>query len=545
MNNIEFLQVGKIFPPIEEAKRIGNISEYNLMYDGNTHASEEKHFKDALKKSNALAILMGWETYVSEEVNYFQLTSVKTADFCCGEIPDIKATKQSETDAKRRVTNDVKQAIVDEIRRVTEFDTKNHDTWVDVSKYGEVYWRIYKREKDGKNTFTMQNPAFVFRIADETDVYETKNYVIAWITDGGTRLKAQVHGVGYYDTVEFEIRYEDILSNVIKGQSRYEISNEPNGKADLYQLIYDRYTDEIFRYSPYRIIAEVPNSRKREKTGLDDFAIIPLFNITNSTHENGTSDYDRISSFVARMQATTEKIGFMFDRYTAPTMYGDYSLQNSIGEALEVGKMYFMNPDGLVPGFLQPDIGRLEEYFKDIERDKANIKEFSEMGAALLSDTTISNVSEETMKATFVSALKKAERLTTRNENAFKKLFHLLSMVGYDEVIEEDEISITWYDGLPNSEEKDVNIAKAKIELGISSRKYEYTNRFNHTEAEFDEMWEDYLQEQADISAYSMGAASNLFGGNENGSDSDNETQETGEELPTQSVETPSEEETQ
>ena len=60
MTNLEFLKAGQIFPPLSEAKRIGACADYDLMFDGNTYAVEEKHFKETLKNLNKLATLLGW-----------------------------------------------------------------------------------------------------------------------------------------------------------------------------------------------------------------------------------------------------------------------------------------------------------------------------------------------------------------------------------------------------------------------------------------------------------------------------------------------------
>ena len=140
MKNLDFLKAGQMFPPLEEAKRVGACIDYDLMYDGNTYAVEEKHFRQTLNNLNKLACLLGWtSSYVAVEYNYFQLCSIKTADFVCGEIPDIVSNASDGKEKKRQ------QEIIDTIRKETKFDIKHYDAWVDVSRYGESYLRIYAK----------------------------------------------------------------------------------------------------------------------------------------------------------------------------------------------------------------------------------------------------------------------------------------------------------------------------------------------------------------------------------------------------------------
>lgn len=508
MTNLDFLNAGQIFPPLSEAKRIGACAEYNLMFDGNSYAVEERHFKETLKNLNKLAVLLGWtKSYIAVEYNYFKLLSKKTADFVCGEIPDIIATNADEAVRQKE------QAVLDEIRTATNFDTKHYDAWLDASKYGEEYFRVYGSKREalkGKNTFTLQNPAMIIRVTDEEDDYEVKNYVVAWLSDNCKILKVQIHYKGYYIARKYEIelcRGGEPFAN----QKRYENAYVENNKSDLYSLVHDRYTDEIFRCTFYKIKGQIEED-ETVKTQLDDFAIVPIIGIMDSERNHGVSDYDDIDSIVASMQRTMAQVQMVFDKYTTPTAYGAVDMlthDEDGGYMMEIGKFLGIPEGGVVPGFLEPDLSKLEYYFRQLEFNAARIKELSEMGAAFTSDTSVGNVAVETMKATYTSALKKAERLTTKNTDNIKRLFHLISQVGYDCVVPIEDINITWYDGLPNDEEKDVRVANLKVQSGLSNRKAEYQNRFNGTEEGFDNMWTQLLQEENDIN--SVKAVGGLF----------------------------------
>ena len=509
MKNLDFLNAGKIFPPLEEAKRIGACADYDLMFDGNTYAVEEKHFKQTLNNLNKLALLLGWtKSYVGVEYNYFKLCSKKTADFICGEIPDITA---SNTDDK---VKQQEQAVIDEIRNSVKFDLKHYDAWLDVSKYGESYLRVYSR--NNKNTFTLQHPAMIIRVVDEEDDYEIKNYVVAWITNNATVLKVQIHEKGFYTEREYSIAPAIIAD--LATQRRYESANANNRKSDIFTLLRDRYTDEVFRCTAYKIKAQLGED-KRIETYLDDFAIIPLSGIQDAAREHGVSDYDDFDSIVASIQRTMTQVQMVFDKYTTPTAYCAEEALNYMEErgesALEIGKAFIVPDGGTPPGFLEPDLTKLEYYFRQLEFNVARIKELSEMGAALNCETSGGNIAVETMKATYTSAIKKAERLTTKNTDSIKQLFHLISLNGYDCPVPVEDIQITWYDGLPNDEEKDVRVAAMKVQGGFTNRKQEFVNRFNHTEEAFDDMWTQLLQEENDFNATrAVGGMFNPFGGN-------------------------------
>ena len=516
MTNLDFLKAGQIFPPLDEAKRIGACADYDLMYDGNTYAVEERHFKETLKNLNKLALLLGWtESYVAVEYNYFKLCSKKTADFVCGEIPDITVSNKDDAVRERE------QAVIDEIRKTAKFDLKHYDAWLDVSKYGESYLRVYSR--NGKNTFTLQHPAMIIRIVDEEDDYEVKNYVVAWITDNASVLKVQIHSKGSYIQREYSIT--PALVADLYGQRRYESANANNRKSDMFTLLRDKYTDEVFRCNAYKIKEQIGEDKK-VLTCLDDFAIVPLSGIQDAAREHGVSDYDDFDSIVASIQRTMAQVQMVFDKYTTPTAYcAEEALRymDERGESvLEIGKAFVVPDGGTPPGFLEPDLTKLEYYFRQLEFNVGRIEELSEMGAALNCDTSGGNIAVETMKATYTSALKKAERLTTKNTDNVKRLLHLISMVGYDCAVPVEDIQITWYDGLPNDEEKDVRVATMKVQGGFTSRKDEYINRFNQTEQAFDDMWTQLLQEENDMnSTRAVGGMFNPFetGKEEGGAD--------------------------
>ena len=523
MTDLSFLSIGKAFPPIEEAKRIAECTENELLFEGNSHAAETKHFRETLSNLNKLALKLGWtDSYLAVELNFFKFMSKKTMDFVCGEYPDITVSSNSR---KSKGEKSPKQEIIDEIRKNTQFDEKHGDTWIKVPMYGSCPWRIYR---DGEHdTFTLVQPQNFFKIVSPEDPYKVTQYVITNLAyDEKVKkvvLTAQIHEKGKYTTRKFLCKpFVGIPDSKINGVRYVQYPMYNTQKANIYTMMLDRLTDEIFRWSPVVIEQEILEEKKEDTTGLDDFAIIEINNIKKSDGVYSACDYADVESIVAAQQRVLTEVQLIFDKYTVPTGFGDVEMVNfdeKVGENFfEIGKWYGIPRDGVKPEFLQPDISRLEVYFRKLEYLDKQLQILSEFGGVMGAGTVPSGIAVDTMKSMYTSELKKAERLTTRNTDKVKKLFSLLSK-SYGTAIPEDEICVTWYDGLPNSEQADITISEMKIRNHLTSRREELRTRYNKTEEEIDDIMEEVMQEQSDFSTYNavsggMGGFGSFGGGN-------------------------------
>ena len=518
MTDLSFLSIGKAFPPIEEAKRIAECTENELLFEGNSHAAETKHFRETLSNLNKLALKLGWtDSYLAVELNFFKFMSKKTMDFVCGEYPDITVSGNNK---KRKEKKNPKQEIINEIRKNTQFDEKHGDTWIKVPMYGSCPWRIYR---DGDHdTFTLVQPQNFFKIVSPEDPYKVTQYVITNLAyDEKVKkviLTAQIHEKGQFKTRRFYCKpFSGFPAGKINGLRYAQQAMYNTEKANIYTLILDRLTDEIFRWSPVTIEQEITKNPVPTPTNLDDFAIIEINNIKNSDGVYSACDYADVESIVAAQQRVLTEVQLIFDKYTVPTGFGDVDMMNfddKVGENFfEIGKWYGIPRDGVKPEFIQPDISRLEVYFRKLEYLDKQLQILSEFGGVMGSGTVPSGIAVDTMKSMYTSELKKAERLTTRNTDKIKKLFSLLSK-SYGTAISEDEISVTWYDGLPNSEQADITISEMKIRNHLTSRREELRTRYNKTEEEIDDIMEEVMQEQSDFSTYNaVGGGFGGFGG--------------------------------
>lgn len=525
MTDLSFLEIGKAFPPIEEAKRIAECIENELLFEGNSHAAETKHFRETLSNLNKLALKLGWtDSYLAVELNFFKFMSKKTMDFVCGEYPDITVSSDS---GKKKGTKNPKQEIIDTIRKNTQFDEKHGDTWIKVPMYGSCPWRIYR---DGDHdTFTLVKPQNFFKVVSPEDPYKVTQYVITNLAYDEEKKKviltAQIHEKGQFTTRQFYCKpFSGFPAGKINGLRYVQQAMYNTEKANIYTLILDRLTDEIFRWSPVVIEQEITQTSTPTPTNLDDFAIIEINNIKNADGVYSACDYADVESIVAAQQRVLTEVQLIFDKYTVPTGYGDSDMlafDERVGENFfEIGKWYGIPQGGVIPGFIQPDISRLEVYFRKLEYLDKQLQILSEFGGVMSAGVVPSGIAVDTMKSMYTSELKKAERLTTRNTDKLKKLFSLLSK-SYGTLIPEDEISVTWYDGLPNSEQADITISEMKIRNHLTSRREELRTRYNKTEEEIDDIMEEVMQEQSDFATYNaMGGGFGGFGSFGDGNDS-------------------------
>ena len=105
--------------------------------------------------------------------------SVKTADLCCNEEPTIKSDKK-----------DV-QNIIDDILDTTNLTTTIlYETVIDISRYGDAVWRIYKNE-EGKGDITIWDPKEWFPIVSIDKPKKIVNHVLAWKVYKGRNMHGE------------------------------------------------------------------------------------------------------------------------------------------------------------------------------------------------------------------------------------------------------------------------------------------------------------------------------------------------------------------
>lgn len=329
--------------------------------------------------------------------NYQQLLSKKTADFICGTPPAIET--ESNTD---KLTN---------ILGSQNWNVLLYEAFIDVSRYGNAVVKI-----KGKS-MTAVSPAFWFPVVDPTDLKVITHHVIAYPTNPDkegkmTRLYAEIHQPGKVTMQIFTLTAENRIGVLLE--------------------------------------------EKEEPTGLNDFAVQILTNVTHSGSLFGIDDYAIVNSLVEKLMWRLHCVDNILDKHSEPSLSGPESALSYDEKFkryyLDLGK-YFKRSSNDDPDlkYLTWD-GNLSSAFDEIELLFKQIYILSEMGQAFTEGDDAGSASSGTaLKLRLVSPRVKAARLVGINENTVKKLICLIAQINSIS-IDCDKLTLHWSDGLPVDE---------------------------------------------------------------------------------------------
>ena len=179
--NLEWLEPGKMFPPPIELPRISRYRQNARLFDGDHFADPQFRSRNPLEQydepinlylkcAERISKVVGnFDDIISFPVllNYQRLLTLKTADLVCGEYPSITGVDSDEN------------ATLKEVRDNTEFDAKLYATVIDISRYGDAIWRMYKNE-DGYLDFTCWDPCEWFPVVAQDGTLRIKHHCLCW-----------------------------------------------------------------------------------------------------------------------------------------------------------------------------------------------------------------------------------------------------------------------------------------------------------------------------------------------------------------------------
>ena len=402
--NYDWLQPGKAFPPPVEAGRIQRYRQNAHLFDGDHFADPEFRTRTPfgmvddvpvnlyLKCAERISQVIGnFEEVVSFPtlLNYQRLMSLKMADLVCGEYPTISGVTAEEN------------AAIQDVRDMSDFDAKLYSTVIDISRYGDALWRMYK-DYDGRMNFTCWDPTQWYPIVAQDGTNAIKAHCLCWIVNKSEDalnpdfyLNVQIHSnnpkdIGYYEHREFKMN----ASGTMIG-------------------------DQV--------------SSKRVPTGLDRCAVfhIRAFAVTNSVY--GYDDYMTVDSILAEIMARVGQISAILDKHADPNITGPVSMLEvdpKTGEYhLRAGKFFAVSPGEEHPEYMTWD-GQLTSAFKQLEFLVNQMYILSEMGAAILGgqDGSSQAISGTAMRFKMVNPLAKARRIANSMTLPVRKLFSSLSV---------------------------------------------------------------------------------------------------------------------
>ena len=454
--DLEFLKSGRVFPPYSELERLETYRQNKLLFE---HKLQEvfgaytERIRMIINKFNETDWAQMTKDIFSLDFDYFELLSIKTADLTVGDTPTITIKKREQTEEELENGDNSYEELyklsennIKALLSRTKTTNKLIPVIIDISRFGDAVCRVYNRKDDkGEfNDFTIISPEMWFPVVDR-EIKENRLYdVLAWVectnpeAEEHSRkyvLKVQIHDAGSYENREYEVEKDD---------TAYTLSD--NSSCGIPR---------------YKIIKQISQGQT-VSTGLSLSAIRDFHNVTASDSIFGINDYDRINAIIAELGVRYTLEALVLDKHTAPTLAADEKnfYQNNKGEwTANVGGVMSVK-DGQYPQYVVWDAS-LQANHQMIEKLEKHLYSLSEMGAVLNDDSFGASQGFEALETRMTNARLKARRIGSLISEPLKDLISLLSQKGFEKIMP-DDISVQFNDGLPLTENQEVNIAIKK-----------------------------------------------------------------------------------
>lgn len=480
LNDLSFLNTGKVFPPIDETERLQNYKDNLLLFKDSTYLVSKHDYKDANQR--ILRILNDFKDLIAYpvELNYHKLTSVSIADLICGELPNIKCAK-------------LDTVALNKILTKAGFWGKFRQWVIDLSRLGDAVTRVYSRGEGDNATGTpavaVMQASSLFKVVSTDDKDDIINMVVATPClapdskedNPKWELNIQIHYKGYYIKRIMDLE---------------PIPRQKDGDKNFYLPGSGRTQLDLQRFN----IKKQKGVDEKVETGLKDFAIRSMHQLITSDSCYGHDDYASLDPILAEIWARLGQIAIILDKHSRPDVYAAISAfeQDKTG-AWQLkcggGNTYILNQGDPVPGYLTWD-GQLVAAFNELNILFEQLYKISEMGPIYEAAGKNVNIAWETMKATFVKPLAKARRMINDIEGEVKQIICMLAELSGHEITPED-LTIEWFDGLPNDEKQEIEKATMKINADLSTPEQENIDRFDMSPEIAKQMTEQVNQRNA------------------------------------------------
>lgn len=489
VTNLDFLQVGGLYPPATEIPRLYKYKRYDAIFNSNLSDAYGMFLKNPVTGQQLPELQSQMQTIFTNPriMNYGRAITKKVVDLAISRKPSLTCD-----------TDDGDLDLIN-IQRKTDCWKKVKLALIDTSRYGNGYARIYNAKdrvltKDGALTdgvagCNVIKPEMTTLVVDKLDKEHILHYVIGWIdavTEYSTTQPYQVDKkeTKYYLTIE-------IHSKGYYEYRRYKVSSPVLNVGAIKQY----YIEEEVTPEEYK--------GKKIKTGLDDcFAIKSFTGFTTSDCPlYGLSDYDMFDSLMIDLCERVSQLSEVFEKHGNPSMQGSEKLMSMD----ENGNPVFYTGDfyPLQQGEQPLQYITWDAKSKDILEYCNNILQqifiLSEMGdGSIMGYTKDSNGFAESGKAIrmrMASPLMKVQSLLSDNEDTIIDMIHDFSVIMGKDIIR-DKIEIEWHDGLPVDYVEETNNFNARVTNGTESIVYGLQRRFHMTPEQAKEEFKQIIKEK-------------------------------------------------
>ncbi|MCK9629851.1 MAG: hypothetical protein M0R37_14845 [Bacteroidales bacterium] len=435
LTDLDFIAVGKEFPPKPERKRLADIESDRKLYGGE-HADV---FAEALRRIEKTNV---WE-HRSDSVilNWCEKVPLVFADLLAGEPGSIYATDTAKQEALDALTRDLKLM------------SSVHEGTVEIGAVGDC---VVKLSLDGRKL--MPVPAeFWFPVVDKRDTRNILRHVIAWVTNIGTKDKpvyqgyAEIHDPGSITEMTFDCKKASHVENV------------------------------------YRI--ERIASSTAISTGIDTPLVFHIPNPKRSVRQlHGPSDIGSMQSIVAELEVRFAGVSKVLDKHTDPTAYGPNAASETEDGAVyyETGG-YIELPDKEtpIPGYATWD-GQLEANRWFIEKLVEQLYVDTETCPALFGRIDSGQgvtESASALKRLLIRPLAKVNRLRMAWNDAIPGIIATAAKLRNTDV---GIIRVDWRDGVPDDPEETARTEELLRRCGVRSRKLSVATVTGYSGVELD-----------------------------------------------------------
>lgn len=385
-------------------------------------------------------------------LNYFKRLSFLWSDLVCGQAPEVKA-------------GDGRQAVqvvaLDRIITENGFWSVISDTVIDISKFGDA---LLKVRFDKRGIIENLPPNYWYPIVDPANVKSVLVHVIAYEYSGPEAapgvtvpvvVSARNTGISEEQAVVLE------KGTAISTEKISYLKVEIHRIGSIENRIYKLKDGKIAGVEPLPI-----GILATQDTGLDDFAVIVIHNMTSTSKYHGMDDYSDIKGIIQELETRYAQIFRIEDKFASPSMFGPpLEEQDPRDGQYNVQKdesLYITVNDGqTAPGIIDPRGPPVTSY-NTLDNLMQRLYEISETcKVAFDASAGGAALSAQALRLMLTAPLKKSNRLQTRLEPEIKRAIRLLSELeiagGVKGAVEIPLITITWKDGLPQDSNADAH----------------------------------------------------------------------------------------
>jgi hypothetical protein len=422
LTNLNFLSTGKPWPvdDLDTKLRLESYEKNKLLFEGH-HSSVFRDLNRLLREdeSSVLAFSLNWHK---------RLTTT-FANMLWGETPNI-STSTSDQYLKSLI-------------EYNDFYNVGYEVTLDALRYSPG---IIKIGFDGERaTIESQNPAFWYPVVNPDNIKKIQYHVLAWTFEEvdwegkkTTFLRAEIHSKGKIENKLFQLE---------------------NGKIG-------KQIKPISSHTRYKTLKDEQN------TGVNDFLIIPIFNLQTSDNPFGQSDYEDINSLIEQLELRICQITRILNRHSLPNMAGPESCLSTdpdTGEMIFIsGNKYWPLESGEAPPVYITWDGKLDSAFRQMEFLLDQLYALSETSSILYGDSGKLQRADSSaaLKRLLISTLSKINRLKLSIDPKMKKALKIASQIEVlkkvPDAVELTDIKIGWRDGLPEDPKEIAEIVNLK-----------------------------------------------------------------------------------